>query len=535
MNKETYDAIVIGAGHNGMALSTYLGKSGWNVLVLERRLEEGGGLSTELYTESGFLHNLHSNYHTFVGLCPVYDDLDLVAEPDGVTYAHPPVQMGSVFSDGTAMTVHTDMAKTHASMSRFSKKDADTFLRLHKEVKGFQDLMIRTLMYAPPIDVNDITKALATWKVEDKTEFFRAKLRSMTINDFLNQHFENEKVKAMLAFHGAVCGYYTDVVGLAVSFPFMLGKIDNWKLCIGGSHRLAHALWRQMRRAGVTLLPAAPVGEILVEGGRAAGVRLEDGTEFYADKLVASSVDLEQTFGKMLPAGSVPKETRDDVESYKYQDASLFTVHMAMHKVPTYKAAAFDPDINQAWVLNIGYDCLEDYSRDWAAIRKGEVPEEPRLNVAINSMFDPTDAPEGKATGMIRVFAPYSVDNKGPEVWSAPFKDVYAQRCVDKLLEHCEGFEQEDIWVQRPYTPQDISEKLVNMVDGDWMVGSISESNLMLNRPSPSLSQYRTPVKGLYLCGSTTHPHGFITFGPGYNALQAIAEDFDLDTWWVEI
>jgi phytoene dehydrogenase-like protein len=390
-------------------------------------------------------------------------------------------------------------------------------------------------MYAPPIDMNDITRALSTWKVEDKTEFFRAKLRSMTINDFLNKHFENEKIKAMLAFHAAVCGYYTDVVGLAVSFPFMLGKIDNWKICIGGSHRLAHALWRQMRRAGVTLLPAAPVREILVEDGRAAGVRLEDGTAFYADKVVASSVDLGQTFHKMLPAGTVPKSTQEDVDRYEYQDGSLFTVHMALHKVPTYKAAAFDPDINRAWVLNIGYECLEDFNEDWAAIRRGEVPSKPKLNVAINSQFDPTDAPEGKATGLLRVFAPYSVDAKGPAVWATPFKDVYTRRCIDKLLPYCKGFTEEDIWVARPYTPLDISEKLVNMVNGDWMVGRIADSNLLRNRPSPALSQYRTPVRGLYLCGSTTHPHGFITFGPGYNALQVIADDFGLDKWWLEI
>ena len=130
MAEDTYDAIVIGAGHNGMALSTYLARSGWRVLVLERRLEEGGGLSTEHYTRPGFLHNLHSNYHTFVGLCPVYDDLNLVGGPDGVTYVHPPVQMGSLYSDGTALTIHTDMRKTHASMSRFSTKDADTWMRL---------------------------------------------------------------------------------------------------------------------------------------------------------------------------------------------------------------------------------------------------------------------------------------------------------------------------------------------------------------------------------------------------------------------
>ena len=119
---------------------------------------------------------------------------------------------------------------------------------------------------------------------------------------------------------------------------------------------------------------------------------------------------------------------------------------------------------------------------------------------------------------------------------------VVITRMSDERLVECNpqftqftGFTKEDIWVQRPYTPLDISEKLVNMVNGDWMVGRIAESNLMLNRPSQALSQYRTPVKGLYLCGSTTHPHGFITFGPGYNALQVIADDYGLDKWWVEI
>jgi len=535
MGRETYDAIVIGAGHNGMALATYLGKSGWRVLVVERRLEEGGGLSTEQYTRPGFLHNLHSNYHTFVGLCPVYEDLELVGGADGVTYVHPPVQMASIFEDGSALTIHADLQKTHASMSRFSKKDADTFARLYKEVKGFQDLMIRTLMYAPPIDVNDITKALSTWKVEEKTEFFRARLRSMSINDFLDKHFEHDRVKAMLAFHAAVCGYYTDRVGLAISFPFMVGKIDNWKLCVGGSHRLAHALWRQMRRAGVTIFPASPVREILVEDGRAAGVRLEDGRELHADKLVASSVDLNQTFRKMLPPEAVPPEILQGVDAYRYQEGSLFSVHLALHRTPRFRAARFDPDVNRAWVLNLGYECLEDFDRDWASLRREEPPEAPKLNVAINSWFDPTDAPPGKATGLIRVFAPYSVQGKGAGVWATSFRDVYMRRCIEKLVGYCEDFSEADILEAKAYTPLDIHEKLANMVNGDWMVGRISDDNLLANRPMKALSQYRTPVRGLYLCGSCTHPHGFITFGPAYNALQVIADDFGLDKWWVQI
>jgi phytoene dehydrogenase-like protein len=535
MGEDTFDAIIIGAGHNGMALSAYLGRSGWRVLVLERRLEEGGGLSTEQYTRPGFLHNLHSNYHTFVGLCPVYKDLDLVGGPDGVSYATPPVQMGSIFQDGTALTIHTDMKKTHASMSRFSKNDADTFMRLYEEVKGFQDLMISTLMYAPPIDVKDIAKALSIWKVEDKTEFFRPRLRAMSINDFLNKHFENDRIKAMLAFHAAVCGYYTDESGLAISFPFMLGKIDNWRLAIGGSHRLAHALWRGMRRNNVTLLPASPVSRILLKDGRAAGVRLEDGREYRAEKVVASSVDLDQTFRKMLPPGSVPKELFEGVDKYEYQDGSLFSVHMALHRAPTYKAASFDPDINRAWVLNLGYESLEDFNNDWDDIRKGRAPEVPKLNVAVNSMFDPTDAPEGKATGLIRAFAPFSMDGKGSGAWATSFKEVYMERCIGRMMEYCDDFSHADILQAKPYTPLDIAEKLPNMVNGDWMVGKIADSNLLANRPSKPLSQYRTPIPGLYLCGSCTHPHGFITFGPGYNALQSIADDYDLEKWWIEI
>ena len=420
-------------------------------------------------------------------------------------------------------------------MSRFSRKDADTFLRLYKEVKGFQDLMIQTLMYGPPIDLNDVTKALSLWKIEDRTEFFRARLRSMSISDFLNHHFENEKIKAALAFHAAVCGYYTDLVGLAVFFPFMLGKIDNWRMAIGGSHRLAHALWRQMRRHKVTLLPASPVSRILVENNRAVGVCLEDGREYFANKMIASSLDVHQTFQKMVPKELVPGDLRKELDEYKYQDGTFFTAHMAMQRIPTFEAAAFDPDINQAWVLNLGYESLDDFNKDWNDIRHGRVPENPRLNVAVNSLFDPTDAPEGKATGMIRVFAPYGVDGKGPAAWATSFKEVYMRRCIDRMIEFCDGFTWSDIIEAKPYTPLDISEKLINMVNGDWMVGRIAEDNLMLNRPNKQLSQYRTPIQGLYLCGSTTHPHGFITFAPAYNALQIIGDDFGLDKWWIDI
>ena len=529
MLEQGFDAVVIGAGHNGMALAAYLAKSGWSVAVLERRTEEGGGLCTEEVTEPGFLHNLHSNYHSLVGLCPVYDDLELL--DNGVEYVRPEVQMGSVFSDDTALTVHVDQKKTYESFARFSKRDAETWLRLFEEVSGYMDLMVRTLMYAPPIALNDITRALASWGVEEKSEFLSARLRSMSVADFLNKHFENERIKAMLAFHAAVCAYQPHVKGLAVTYPVLLGKITNWHLCKGGSHRLAHALMRVIVKAGGRVFPQVPVERIVVENGRAVGVVTPDGF-VRAHKLVASGVDVNQTFQTLLAPEVVPARTRSDVEHVEYQDATLFNVHLALNGLPRYRAAAFDADVDRAWILNVGYESLADFERDFSAVRRGELPE-PRLNVAVNSLYDPTDAPEGKATGLLRVFAPFAPAGDS-HAWQKLGSD-YADKCIARWTRASTNLEAGLVRRHAIETPRDIADRMINYRFGDWMVGRIHPKQLLEHRPTDELSTYRTPVPGLYLCGASQHPHGYITFAPGYNCLSVVAEDFGLERWWDRI
>ncbi len=531
MFDDGYDAIVIGSGHNGMALAAYLLRSGMTVAVLERRTEEGGGLTTEEVTEPNFLHNLHSNYHSLVGLSPVYDDLELLDH--GVEYILPEVQMGSVFDDGTAITIHTDLDKTCASLARFSARDADTYRRLFLEARGYMDLLVRTLMFAPPIDLNDITRALTAWGIEERSEFLSIRLRKMSVADFLDQHFENDKIKAMLAFHAAICNYQPDVKGLAISYPLLLGKITNWHLCKGGSHRLAHALMRVIVRAGGRVFPQTPVEEIVVEDGRAVGVRTPDGF-VRAHKLVASGVDVHQTFEKLLAAEHVPQKTRDEVHAVEYQDATLFNAHLALDGFPEYAAAEFDPDIDRAWILNIGYQKLADFADDFAVIRRGELPRTPRLNVAVNSLYDPTDAPPGKATGLVRVFAPHDLAAGGAEAWEQR-KEEFGRRCLERWQSVCTNLD--DALIRRVAweTPHDISRKMINYRFGDWMVGRIHPSNLLEHRPTDELSQYRTPIPGLYMCGASQHPHGYITFAPGYNCLNIIAEDLGLEKWWEQI
>ncbi|MFQ5698488.1 MAG: phytoene desaturase family protein [Myxococcota bacterium] len=529
MGDATYDAVIIGAGHNGLALGSYLARSGWEVAIFEQRAEEGGGLCTEELTRPGFLHNVHCNYHTLVGVCPVYDDLEL--EKHGLRYVRPEVQMASVFGDGTALTVHTDLDRTCASIERFSRKDADTFRRLYEETKGYLDMILRTLMYSPPISMKDITRALVAWGVEKKAEFLSVHLRRISIDQFLDQHFENPRVKAHLAFHAAVAGYATDRKGLAVSFPLLVGKIDNWHVCVGGSHALAHCLWEAFGQAGGRVFLKHGVRRILTRDGQAAGVELDDGSVVRARRLIASSINLEQTFGKLLRPSDLPAGFGAEVERSPHMDWSYFSVHLALDRPPEYAAADFDPDVNRAWVVNVGYESPADLDRHWQEVRAGQLPD-PRPNCAVNSLYDPTDAPAGGYTGLIRQFAPYALAEGGAAAWDRNARD-YGRRCIERWREAAPNLTEDAILGWATYTPLDIERRIPNMVRGDWMGGLIDLDNMLDRRPTPALAQYRTPVQNLYMCGATQHPHGFVTFAPAYNALAIIAEDHGLERWWM--
>jgi phytoene dehydrogenase-like protein len=502
------------------------------VVVLERRHEEGGGLCTEELTQAGFLHNVHANYHTFVDMAPPVNDLDVRGH--GVEYVRPEVQMASVFEDGTALLVHADIDRTVESMARFSEQDAATFKRLYDEAHGFVDLLLGTLMYKPPLSVKELTKALAAFGVEDRSEFLSVKLRRETIDQFLDQHFTHPKVKVHLAFHAAVCGYTNDVPGLAIGFPLLVGKINNWHLCVGGSHRLAHALWRDLAQHGGVMISDAEVASIVVDNGRAAGVVLSSGDQITARKAVVSTVDVEQTFLSFVDPTELDAEFRERVSTkVQHKDWTLFSVHAAMRELPQYAAADYDPDVNRAWVVNLGYEDPAELNDDWRLIRDGKLPD-PRPNAAVNSLYDPSDAPEGYYTGLLRQFAPFEINGAGAGEWETTGR-WYGQRCLETWRRFAPNLTEDAFVDWAPFTPLDIAKKMPNMVRGDWMMGEISLANMLDQRPLPELGQYRTPVDGLYMAGSTQHPHGFITFGPGYNALQVIAEDLDIDPWWQKV
>jgi len=528
MSDATYDAIIIGAGHNGMALGAYLAKAGLRVAIFEKRTEEGGALCTEELTRPGFLHNVHANYHTLVGICPVYDDLELITR-HGLRYVAPETQMASIFDDGSALVVHTDLNKTCESIARFSRKDADTFRSVYEEARGYRDIILRTLMYSPPVSLLDITKALVTWGVEKKSKFLSVHLRNQTINQFLDDNFENDRVKAHLSFHAALAGYATDRKGLAVSFPLLLSKIDNWHVCIGGSHALAHSLWEAFAQAGGRVFLNHGVDKILLENGKAVGVRLEDGSEVRAP-VIASSISLEQTFLRMVGRENLSAPLKEEVERYQHMDWTFFSVHLAMTRAPQYRAASFDPDVNKAWVVNLGYESPAQFNHDWKAVRAGQLLD-PRPNAAVNSLYDPTDAPDGCYTGLLRQIAPFNLASGGAQAWDKVGRE-YGRRCIEVWKAAAPNLSDDSFIEWAAYTPLDIARRMPNMVQADWIGGLIDLSNMLDQRPGPILSDYRTPILGLYMCGATQHPHGFVTFAPAYNALETIARDQKIEPWW---
>jgi phytoene dehydrogenase-like protein len=223
---------------------------------------------------------------------------------------------------------------------------------------------------------------------------------------------------------------------------------------------------------------------------------------------------------RLLPPEAVPPELGERLRhGIAHQPWSLFSVHLALAELPSYEAAAFDPDVDRAWVVNLGYSTPAELAQDFALARVGRLSERPRPNAAVNSLCDPTDAPPGSATGLLRQIAPYALAGGGPAAWDELGR-FYAERCIAAWRRVAPNLEGKAVLDWVPCTPADIARKLPNMVEGDWVMGRISLDDMMDQRPLPELAQYRTPVEGLYLAGSTQHPHGFITFAPAYNALS---------------
>jgi phytoene dehydrogenase-like protein len=523
---QEYDAIIIGGGHNGLILGNYLQKAGLRTLILERRLEIGGGLSTEEITIPGFVHNLHSYFHDTINIMPPYLDLEL--EKFNARYYRPPVQAGIALRNGQAITMHTELDKTCASIARVSKHDAEAYREISENYGPFMESVVIPALFTPAQPPSSQPTILE--QSPEGMDFLR--MGRLSPGDVLDEYFENEHVKALILHQLPIPrGVLPDYHGLGAVIPLTVCQAEHSQICIGGSHVLAHALWRAFFANGGMALGLRHVSKILVEGGEAKGVEILNGERFRANRLVASAVDLKQTFLEMVGEEQLEEEFIKKVVKFKLDEFSIFGVHLALREAPVHRSARFDPDIDKAFKLDIGLETPGDYQRLWSEIREGKLPGHFGMFCSVPSLFDSTQAPKGKHTALIWQPAPYHLRDGGPEKWDE-VADEYMDRCIARWREYAPNLTDDKILMKKALSPLDIERKLWTMKSGGVFMGRMILGQLEYFRPLPELAQYRTPIKNLYLCGACCHPGGGIIGAPGFIAADIIAEDHGLNKWW---
>ena len=526
---ENYDVIIIGAGPNGLTAGAYLSKAGQKVLLLEKRFEAGGGLATEEVTLPDFFHNTHSIYHMMVEYAPPYQDFKL-EEEYGIKYIHPELEFAMPLSDGSCLCLYQDVDKTCASIAKFSQRDAESYRQMHRRFREIVDSFIAPATYVPPSPA-----PLQAAKLE-LTELGRdiTSLSEKTPEEIVNELFENDHVRTLILYVACHWGLDYDQAGVGYLVPLYIERATNYQLLAGGSHKLSNALLKIIFENKGQIRTSAQIKRIIMEDGAARGVELEDGTEIRADKAVVSTIDTHQTFLKLVGENNLDNDFVEKIKIWQWEKWSLFTVHLALEEAPDFKVAASDPEINKAFVYLLGYETSEELKKHWEAMRRGELLENAGFNCCFPSVHDPYQAPPGKASGLISQMAPYKL-KEGAERWlNLKFKEEQAERCLAILERYAPNMTKEKVLWKYISTPTDVENKFPNMVQGGYKQGAYHPLQMGFLRPNEDCSQNTTPVKNLYLGGSSCYPGGLVVFGSGYLAANTIAEDFGIEKWWAE-
>ena len=526
---QAYDFIIIGSGPNGLAIAAYLSKAGQKVLLLEKRFEAGGGLCTEQVTLPDYYHNTHAVYMMMVDYAPVYSDFAFEAR--GVRHIYPDLQVAMPLADGRALRIYRDVDKTCASIAEFSKADATSYRDMQRDYDELMRNILGPQTYVP-MDAAPLMAAKA-----EMTELGRAlsEYTEKTPEEIVCERFENEHVRTLMLYMACHWGLDYAQSGVSYMVPIYLNRMANYRLTAGGSHRVSNVLLKSTFEHGGQIRTSAQIQRIIVENGAATGVELEDGTQYVAHKGVVSTIDTHQTFLDLVGRDQLEQEFIDMIEIWQWEKWSLCVQHLALSEPPRFAAAAAYPDLDQAFIHVVGYESLADLKGHWDAMTDGVLPPAAGFNCCFPSVHDPYQAPPGRATGLLSQMAPFALADGGAERWlSYAYREETKARQLAVLQRYAPNLTADTVLWTYLTTPADIQNKFANMVHGSYKQGAYHPLQMGYLRPNQDCSQYRTPVRNLYLGGASVAPGGMVLFGPGYNCANAIAEDFGIEKWWTE-
>jgi phytoene dehydrogenase-like protein len=520
--EKAYDGIIIGAGHHGLILGSYLARAGLDILLVDRRLTYGGGLCTREVTLPGFYHNLHSINHFHISEAPWFKDLNL---DERVTYVTPRYEFGQAHHDGSALVLGRDLEESVANIARFSKKDAATFREWNRKAEKITAQIFLPERYAEPLSKAERESLLSRTALG--REFIEVSNRQPL--DVVRELFENEHVRLLFLFKVSLFGtWLVDTLSKTSPMGSVIRAFDlesGYQLCQGGSFNLARGLMETFIAAGGSFQPQVNISRIVIENGRATGIESADGRTVRAKQFVASTLDVHQTFESLIGREQLPAAFLNKLDAFQYTAWSLFGLHLALDESPKFAAEKFDPNINRTLKWSIGAETMEDLFSAHMDVQAGRVPKLVQFGSGPLSLLDPTQAPPGKHTTYCWHVMPLDPDLGGQSYES--FKADFSDKIIECFARYCPNMTSKNILGRYVYTGREYVQEMINMRGGDIFMGAFNAEQVMYNHFG-----YRSPIPNLYNAGSAGHPGGAISGGAGYISADVIARDLDIKPWW---
>lgn len=506
--------MIIGGGHNGLVTAGYLARAGARVIVIEQRPVVGGACVTE-EPWPGFRIN------TFAYVCgllrpQIVEDLQLKK------FGYEPIlydpQYFVPFPDGSSLVLWLDESKTIDEIRKFSEKDARAY---PKYVAFWNEVLelVEPVLMAPPVPIADLFGMFSG----PEAERLLRELFLMSAADFLDEWFESDQLKAafaMQAIIGTFLGPYSPGTAYVLghhSIGTLEGHREVWGYSKGGMGRITEAMSKAAQHFGAVVRTDVSARQILVDGGRAVGVETNAGERIEA-RVVASSIDAKRTFLGLAPPGALDDEFLDRVRTIRTRGAAL-KFNASLDGLPEYTCRPGAPGPHHNGTVDI-IPSLAYVDRAFDEAKYGAFSSHPVIETQYQSVVDPSVAPPGKHT--MSCFVQYAPTELKDAAWE-DFKPEAAEVVLDTI----EAYAPNVRTVVKDWqllTPKDI-EATLGMTGGNIFQGDITPDQIFSFRPIPGWANYRTPLKGLYLCGSATHPGGGVLGAPGHNAALAILED----------
>ncbi len=514
---KTYDVVAIGAGHNGLVAAAYLAAAGKSVLVLERNAWLGGGVVTRELTVPGFRHDQHSMAHIFIQGNPLLknDELRLKLRY-GLRYVFPEVPLKSIFEDGATLALYRDRERTRAEIAKFSRRDADAYVRLASEAAQWMPMIASTL-YAAPAPMG------ATTALMDQSREGRALWRTtqMSTHDLLSSTFEHDRVRMHFARVAGENLVSPDEKATALGVFVFVGFLEayGFGVAVGGSGALTDALVACIRDHGGEVLSGVDVARVVVKGGRACGVHARDGRELAANDCVIGAIHPHR-LGEMVEA--VDPQIAAAAAVTEVSPNACITVHAAL-KAPLTTVAGEPLGAVMTELLPNDYQTLR---RSFDELRYGNLAPYPLVGLGSLSQFDPSRAPSGAATLHAWDYVPYvRADGRS---WDES-KAEYAERMLEHMRRFLPNLTPKNILAYHCDSPVNMERTSPSFVHGDLHGIAMSTYQSGSHRPTPELGQYTVPgIERLYLVGPFQHPGGGV-FGAGRATAMRIFEDLKLD------